>query len=50
MDYFPRSVGVSTLSSSSVITKILREMLSQAQELRKLGAAGGKGSPPAGTR
>ncbi len=47
VDYFPRSVGVSTLSSGSVISKILREMLSQATELRKLRAAGSSGPPPA---
>lgn len=47
VDYFPRSVGVSTLSSSSVIGKILREMLAQVRELRTLRAAGG--GPPART-
>jgi len=46
VDYFPRSVGVSTLSSGSVIGTILREMLSQAKELRKLRAAGNTGRPP----
>ncbi len=34
VDYFPRSVGVSTLSSGSVIACIFREMLAQARELR----------------
>lgn len=48
VDYFPRSVGVSTLSSGSVIAKILKEMLSQATELRRLRADGGSG-PPAAT-
>ena len=48
VDYFPRSVGVSTLSSGSVITKILREMLSQAGELLKLRAAN-SGPSTAGT-
>jgi glycosyltransferase involved in cell wall biosynthesis len=37
VDYFPRSVGVSTLSSASVITKILREMFGLRRELRRLG-------------
>jgi glycosyltransferase involved in cell wall biosynthesis len=36
VDYFPRSVGVSTLSSRSVIAKILREMLGLRRELRTL--------------
>lgn len=36
VDYFPRSVGVSTLSSGSVIAGIVREMLGQARELRRL--------------
>jgi glycosyltransferase involved in cell wall biosynthesis len=36
VDYFPRSRGVSTLSSSSVITKILREMVALYRELRAL--------------
>jgi glycosyltransferase involved in cell wall biosynthesis len=39
VDYFPRSVGVSTLSSGAVIAAILREMLSQARELRGLRSA-----------
>jgi glycosyltransferase involved in cell wall biosynthesis len=34
VDYFPRSRGVSTLSSSSVIAKILREMVALRGELR----------------
>jgi len=36
VDYFPRSVGVSTLSSGAVIKNILREMWAQAPELRRL--------------
>jgi glycosyltransferase involved in cell wall biosynthesis len=36
VDYFPRSRGVSTLSSSSVIGKILREMNTLAGELAKI--------------
>lgn len=36
VDYFPRSVGVSTLSSGAVIANIVREMLAQAPELRRL--------------
>ena len=47
VDYFPRSVGVSTLSSGSVITKILREMFSQARELRKLRVTESGGGPAA---
>ena len=47
VDYFPRSVGVSTLSSGSVIVTILREMVSQAGELRGLRSAGS--GPPAAT-
>ncbi len=34
VDYFPRTRGVSTLSSPAVIVKILREMLSIRQELQ----------------
>jgi glycosyltransferase involved in cell wall biosynthesis len=37
VDYFPRTRGVSTLSSPAVIVKILREMLSIRQELRSVG-------------
>jgi len=37
VDYFPRTRGVSTLSSPSVITKILREMWELRGELRALG-------------
>ena len=36
VDYFPRTRGVSTLSSPSVIRKILREMFSLRKELRSL--------------
>lgn len=46
VDYFPRSVGVSTLSSSEVIGKIIREMLSQARELRSLRAGRASRSAP----
>jgi len=35
VDYFPRSRGVSTLSSTSVITKMLREMGALRRELRR---------------
>ena len=35
VDYFPRSRGVSTLSSPSVIAKILREMVQLYRELRR---------------
>ena len=38
VDYFPRTRGVSTLSSPSVIRKILREMFSLRKELRSLKA------------
>jgi glycosyltransferase involved in cell wall biosynthesis len=36
VDYFPRTRGVSTLSSPSVIVKILREMFTLRRELRAL--------------
>src|SRR5690606_3972996 len=36
VDYFPRTRGVSTLSSLSVIRTILREMFTLRQELRSL--------------
>jgi len=38
VDYFPRTRGVSTLSSPSVIVKILREMRSTRAELASLGS------------
>ncbi|MEY3034239.1 MAG: hypothetical protein RLZ86_861, partial [Actinomycetota bacterium] len=36
VDYFPRTRGVSTLSSPSVIVKILREMWQLRRELRAI--------------
>jgi hypothetical protein len=36
VDYFPRRRGVSTLSSPSVIGKIIREMVSLGRELRSI--------------
>ena len=36
VDYFPRHRGVSTLSSPSVIGKIIREMTSLARDLRSI--------------
>jgi glycosyltransferase involved in cell wall biosynthesis len=39
VDYFPRTRGVSTLSSPAVIVKILREMVSIRKELRPGGGA-----------
>ncbi len=46
VDYFPRSVGVSTLSSRSVIVRILQEMLGQARELRRLRRRANGARPP----
>jgi glycosyltransferase involved in cell wall biosynthesis len=40
VDYFPRTVGVSTLSSPGVIVTILREMASLSAELRRSRPAG----------
>ena len=39
VDYFPRTRGVSTLSSPTVILKILQEMKHLAKELRSIEAA-----------
>jgi hypothetical protein len=36
VDYFPRTRGISTLSSNSVIVKIVREMLELRGELQAL--------------
>jgi hypothetical protein len=36
VDYFPRTRGISTLSSNSVIFKILREMYELRSELHSL--------------
>jgi hypothetical protein len=36
VDYFPRTRGISTLSSPSVIVKILREMWALRRELRAI--------------
>jgi len=36
VDYFPRTRGVSTLSSSSVIKRIVREMLTLRGELKRV--------------
>ena len=36
VDYFPRTRGVSTLSSPSVIVKLLKEMFALRQELRAI--------------
>jgi hypothetical protein len=38
VDYFPRTRGVSTLSSMSVIRKIVREMFTLRKELRAIDA------------
>jgi glycosyltransferase involved in cell wall biosynthesis len=37
VDYFPRTRGISTLSSPTVIVKILREMFTLRRELRAIG-------------
>ena len=44
VDYFPRTRGVSTLSSFGVIRAMVREMLQLRGELKHLGPAGGLGS------
>jgi len=36
VDYFPRTRGVSTLSSPAVIVKLLREMFTLRRELRAI--------------
>ena len=36
VDYFPRTRGISTLSSPSVIVKILKEMFQLRRELRAI--------------
>jgi hypothetical protein len=36
VDYFPRTRGVSTLSSPTVIVKILREALALRREIRRI--------------
>jgi hypothetical protein len=36
VDYFPRTRGISTLSSNAVIAKILREMVTLRSELRAI--------------
>lgn len=43
VDYFPRTRGVSTLSSPSVIVKILREMWQLRRELRAIRPVVGRG-------
>jgi glycosyltransferase involved in cell wall biosynthesis len=40
VDYFPRTRGVSTLSSPSVIVKLLQEMFALRRELRSIGPSG----------
>jgi glycosyltransferase involved in cell wall biosynthesis len=40
VDYFPRTRGVSTLSSPAVIVKLLREMFTLRKELRAISAEG----------
>jgi glycosyltransferase involved in cell wall biosynthesis len=42
VDYFPRTRGVSTLSSPAVIAKILREMFALRRELNQVRAASAK--------
>jgi hypothetical protein len=38
VDYFPRTRGVSTLSSPAVVVKLLREMFTLRKELRTIGS------------
>ena len=45
VDYFPRTRGISTLSSPSVIVKILQEMWALRRELRAITPAVGDGLP-----
>jgi len=47
VDYFPRTRGVSTLSSPSVILKMLRELFSLGAELRRNPATSAKPPGPA---
>ncbi len=46
VDYFPRTRGLSTLSSPGVIVKILQEMWSLRGELRAITPALRTGAPP----
>jgi hypothetical protein len=40
VDYFPRTRGVSTLSSPAVIAKILKEAFALRHELNAIGSGG----------
>ncbi len=46
VDYFPRTRGVSTLSSPAVIVKLLREMFALRRELRGIQPPSVAGEPP----